>query len=250
MSQPDRIAVRILQQRGTPPDGVTAVHVDLAAFVRDIAKVGRDPALLLLTIRALRQRSGSRIRLADLAWILRARPARICTWLDRLAATGRLVYDRTNGSIEIELPEASPPTWTDIHPPDFPFRFELPTHWFVHVLPRIGRTAFIAYLDLLRRDGRSAPATLTASSLARAMQLRTILQARWLLWRLRRQGLVRLDAAHEALVIVDPAPLSPSARRALRRRRRGMRSWSWWFVLALLALILVTLVLARTALRA
>lgn len=250
MSQPDRISVRILQQRGTPPDGVTTVHVDLPAFMDDIAKVGRDPALLLLTIRALRQRSGSRIHLSDLSWMLRARSTRIRTWLDRLAATARLVYDATNGSIEIELPEASPPTWTDIHPPQFPFRVELPTHWFVHVLPRIGRATFVAYLDLLRRDGMSAPATLTLSSLARAVRLRTTLHARWHLWRLRRHGLIALDAANEALVIVDPPPLSPAARRALRRRRRGMRPWPWWLVLALLAVVLVALVLARTAVSA
>ena len=72
MQQRDRETLRILQRHGTPPDGVTMLRADLGSLVADIARVGRDPALLLLTIRALRQRSGGRVVMGDLVWILRA----------------------------------------------------------------------------------------------------------------------------------------------------------------------------------
>jgi hypothetical protein len=251
MSQPDRIALRVLQQRGTPPDGVTTVRVDLAAFFESLAEVGRDPALLLLTIRALRQRSGATLRLDDLVWVMGARERRIRAWLDRLAAAGQLVYDVTDGVIEIELPEPAPPAWTDVQPPHIPLRFELPTHWFIHVLPRLGRATFTTYLYLLRRDGLTAPATLDLASLARDMQLRTTVHARWHLGRLRRHGLVALDAKVETLVVMDPPPLTAAARRWLRHlRTTGLTPRRLAFaVVLLLAAVIIAIVLVRTASR-
>lgn len=248
MPQPDRIALRVLQQRGTPPDGVTTVHVDLAAFVESLPQIGRDPALLLLTIRALRQRSGATLRLGDLVWVMGARSRRIRTWFDRLAAEGKLVYDVTDGVIEIELPEPTPPTWTDVQPPHIPLRFELPTHWFIHVLPLVGRATFTTYLYLLRRDGLTAPATVDSAALARDTRLRTTVHARWHLWRLRRNGLVALDRKAETLVVLDPPPLSPKARRWLRQlRTTGLTPPRLALAVALVVLVLIAvMVLART----
>jgi len=249
MPQPDRIALRVLQQRGTPPDGVTTVRVDLAALFESLVEVGRDPALLLLTIRALRQRSGATLRLDDLVWVMRARRRRIRAWLDRLAAAGQLVYDVTEGVIEIELPEPMPPTWADVQPPHIPLRFELPTHWFIHVLPRLGRATFTTYLYLLRRDGLTAPATLDVASLTRDTLLRTRLHARWHLWRLRRHGLVALDAKAETLVVMDPPPLTPQGRRWLRHlRTTGLTLRRLVLALAfVLATVIVTMLFVRAA---
>ncbi len=249
MSQRDPISVRVLQQRGTPPDGVTTVRVDLAAFFDMVPQVGRDPALLLLTIRALRQRSGRGMRLDDLTWILGARANRLRAWLDRLAAAGGLIYDARDGTVEIELPEPTAPTWTEIHPPHIPLRFELPTHWFIHVLPRLGRGTFVTYLYLLRRDGLSAPATLTVSSLARDAAFRTTLHARWHLRRLRLHGLIAPDAATESLVVLDPPPLTAAARRWLRQRRMtGMTQQRLVLVLLFITVVMIVAVLlARTA---
>lgn len=238
-----------MRQRGTPPDGLTTVHVDLAAFFDSVADVGRDPALLLLTIRALRQRTGATLRLDDLVWIMGARPKRIRAWLDRLAAEGQLVYDVADDVIEIELPEPPPPTWTDVQPPHIPLRFELPTHWFIHILPRLGRATFTAYLYLLRRDGLTAPATMDLASLAEDATLRTTLHARWHVWRLRRHGLVALDRKTETLVVMDPPPLTSAARRWLRHlRTTGITPRRLVLAVALvLATVIVVVLLVRTA---
>jgi len=250
MQQRDRESVRILQQRGTPPDGVTMLRTDLGAFIEDIAYVGREPALLLLTIRALRQRSGGRVFMDDLVWILGASRRRIRGWLEQLSTAGMLVFDATNGTLDVELPETAPPAWTDVHPPGLSIRHDLPTHWFIHVLPRIGRSAFAAYLYLLHRDGTSAPATLEMAALARELRFRTSVSARWRLRQLRRARLIARDAAHAALIVTDPPPLTASERRVLRRRRkfgRWLTAWTWVAVAALAALIVVALLAISAA---
>lgn len=250
MPQRDRIAIRILRQRGTPQDGVTTLRVDLADFFRAVARVGRDPALLLLTLRALRQRSGGGgVRLHDLRWIMGASPRRLRGWLDQLVAAECLVYDATNGSMDVELPEPTGPAWTDLQPPHIALRHELPTHWFVLVLPRLGRAAFVAYLYLLSRDGIRAPSTLALAALARDAAFRTQLHARWHLRRLRTSGLIVPDVATHALVILDPPPLTPAGRRWLRRRRMGesVPRWMWLALAVVLLVALVLFALSRTA---
>jgi hypothetical protein len=248
MHRPDAIAVRILRQRGAPPDGITTFRTDLAELLRMVGRVGRDPALLLLTVRALRQRSGSSVRLADLAWIMGASPLRIRCWLDRLAAADLVVYDATNGTIDVEVRESGLATFAEVQPPHMLLRYELPTHWFIHVLPRIGRPAFAVYLYLLTRDGTQAPATLLLPLLAHAVGLRTVLHARLSLWRLRRFGLIARDPARSGLVVRDPPPLTPAARRRLRfRRRYGYAVITRWVgrIVVLLALLLAILLLTR-----
>jgi len=219
------------------------LRVDLAAFFGMVARMGRDPALLLLTIRALRQRS-SLLRVHDLAWMLGTSPARLRTWLERLSADGALVYDLANGTIEVEVPVSTPPAWAELQPPHLAIRHELPTHWFIHVLPRIGRTAFVVYLYLLMRDGLRMPSTLSLVALVRAADLRGAIAARWHLWRLRRFGLLRLDTAG-ALVLRDPPPLTPAARWRLRSLRKYGAGVRWLgrvgivLLLLLAALVLV-----------
>ncbi|HYH05618.1 MAG TPA: hypothetical protein VEK11_01035 [Thermoanaerobaculia bacterium] len=245
------MTIRILQQHGTPPDGMTTVRVDLGEFFDHVRRNGRDPALLLLAIRALRQRGGGRLQLSDLAWMLGARPARLRTWLDQLARAGTLVYDSTNGSIDVELPEPDVLTWTDVHPPLLPVRHELPTYWFLHVLPRVGRTGFVVYLYLLHRDGTSAPATLTLPALTRDAALSTTLHAWWHLRRLRRFGLATRDAEHDALIVSDPPPLTANARRWLRRKRHGdmSRPWALAAVVVFTVVLVLTLLIVRTGTR-
>jgi len=223
---------------------------DLPTFFTDVRRVGRDPALLLLTMRALRQRSAGRISTDDLVWILGVGHRRIRRWLEQLSAVGVLVYDATNGTLDVELPEPLVPTWEDAQTPYLPLRHPLPTHWFIHLLPRIGRSAFVAYLYMLHRDGTSAPATLEIRALAEEARFRGVFSARWALWRLRRARLVLPDPAHAALVVTDPPPLTPAERRALRRRRkigRWIPRWTWIALVALAVLVLLLVFVGRTA---
>src|SRR5688572_8794527 len=77
--------IRFLAPHAAAPEGLSIIDVDLAAFFVIVAEVGRDEALLLLLIRALRQRSGSfALRVHDLAWMLRASNRHVVRWLDRL----------------------------------------------------------------------------------------------------------------------------------------------------------------------
>ena len=240
MPQPEHISLRILRQRGMPADGVTMLAADLGAVFRSVEVVGPDAALLLLTIRALRQRSGGRLALRDLEWIMHASPARLSAWLNRLAAGGLLVYDRTNGTIDVEFPEIpSGPVSAESSVVSFAIRHELPTHWFIHVLPRIGRRAYLVYLYLLLCDGKSAPSSFELAVLMRALALRTAFQARWCLWRLARAGLVTREG--RSLVLHDPPPLTSSERRWLRlRRRMGATPLRWlWVAVAVVLLLAV-----------
>jgi hypothetical protein len=239
MPRPERISLRILQKRGMPTDGVTTLAADLGAVFRSLDVVGSDAALLLLTMRALRQRSGGRMALRDLEWIMQASRATVGTWLDRLGANGLLVYDRTNGTIDVEFPEsAALSPSTEAAAPFLPIRHELPTHWFIHVLPRIGRRAFLVYLYLLTCDGRSAPSTVEIWVLARETALPSVLHARWSLWRLTRAGLIRREG--RGMVVHDPPPLTPSERRWLRLRRRiGAAPLRWLWLAAAVVLLLV-----------
>lgn len=222
-----------------PSDGVTMLAADLGAVIRSVEVVGPDAALFLLAIRALRQRGGGRLALRDLQWIMQASPARLIAWLNRLAAVGLLVYDRTNGTIDVEFPEfPSGPVPTEPSALPFPIRHELPTHWFIHVLPRVGRRAYLIYLYLLTCDGMSMPATFAVSELASATGLPSGLHARWYLWRLAHARLVTREG--RGMVVHDPPPLTSSERRWLRlRRRMGTTTIRWLWLAAAVVLLLV-----------
>ena len=89
----DSTRLRFLSPRPDPGEGLTAISADLSAFFLVVRHVGRDEALLLLVVKALRQRTGLlTLRVNDLAWILRVTNRRVIRWLDRLTTTRLVVY--------------------------------------------------------------------------------------------------------------------------------------------------------------
>src|SRR5438132_8558149 len=85
--------LRFLTPRAPMPEGMSVVSVDLAAFFVLVDRLGRDEALLLLTVKALRQRTGLlALQMNDLAWMLRATNRRVTGWLDRLVRHGTVIY--------------------------------------------------------------------------------------------------------------------------------------------------------------
>ncbi|MEO6325774.1 MAG: hypothetical protein ABIQ65_14215, partial [Thermoanaerobaculia bacterium] len=120
-----------------------------------------------------------------------------------------------------------------------------PTHWFVQVLPRVGRTSFLVYLYLLSREGApQAPAGVVVERLAAALGFRGALTVHYHLGRLRRFGLARRSRSGRALIILDPPPLTHWGRFRLQLLRWGFLPLPWrkiWMatlviVIALLAL--------------
>lgn len=198
------------------------MDVDLSAFFALLARIGNDPGLLLLTLRALRQRSRyGGMRLTDLAWVLRASERSVGTWFERLSKEGLLVYEiQTDLGVDAfvveivddETPPARPAT--DAMLPSV--RHALPTHWFAQVLPRLGRVTFLAYLYLLARESAEGPsAALDLQHMARALRLWGARRARHHVLRLHRHGLVGRHP-RRGLVVTDPPPLTRHQRLHLR----------------------------------
>ena len=105
-----------LGRRQEPAEGVATVRVDLPGFFVTLRRVGRDPALLLLTLRALRQRGAlEALRLSDLTWVLRATRGEVLGWLDRLSRERLVVYDRREARdgfvVEIASEPPDPAAW-------------------------------------------------------------------------------------------------------------------------------------------
>src|ERR1043165_8493407 len=89
----DDTRLRFLAPRAPMPEGMSVVPVDLAAFFVLVDRLGRNEALLLLTVKALRQRTGLlALRTNDLAWMLRSTNRRVMRWLDRLVRHRTIVY--------------------------------------------------------------------------------------------------------------------------------------------------------------
>lgn len=236
-----------LGPRAEPPEGITTVRVQLPAFFVIAGRVGRDPGLLLLTLRALRQRSGAEaLRLSDLAWILWTTRGQVLGWLDRLSQARLVVYDTHAGLdpivVEIVADPPDPRAW----PVDGSLvpgpPHELPTHWFVQVLPRVGRVSFLVYLYLLSREGEpQAPAGIVVERAASALGLRCPLTVHYHLGRLQRFGLARRTRSGRSLIVLDPPPLTPWGRFRLQLLRWGFLPLPWRKIL--LAALLVALAL-------
>lgn len=211
----DNTRLRFLTPRAEPAEGVSTVRADLSAFFVIVDTVGRNEALLLLLAKALRQRTGLlALRVNDLAWMLRVSNRRVLRWLDRLVASGHVVYHVEDlwgidtVLVEIVAGGIAP------HHYDRAVHQELPTHWFVQVLPLVGRTTFTVYLYLLWCEPQR-PDTHVAH-LVETVKLRSRRHARWHLRKLERRALLARDREHGSLTVADP----PSPTRAQRLRLR------------------------------
>lgn len=217
--------LRFLTPRAPMPEGVSVVPVDLAAFFVLVERLGRDEALLLLTVKALRQRTGVlALRMNDLAWMLRSTNRRITRWLDRLVRDGAVVYHIEDlWGIDTVMVELIVPPFE--HSPVTSARYEgakhheLPTHWFVQVLPRVGRTTFVVYLYLLARETqRDDDAGFRMQEVVRRAKLWTRLHAGLHLRRLRKHALITRHPSGSGFVLSDPPPPTRWQRLLLRYR--------------------------------
>ncbi len=236
--------VRVLAPHAAPAEGRSVVRTDLAGFFVVVEEVGRDEALLLLLVRALRQRYGfDRVALHDLVWMLRASHGRVRTWLDRLTRHGRVEYvveDRHGNEIVfVEIlreREASP----------FATHHDLPTAWFVQTLPLLGRATFAVFLFVLSRDAHDG--LLRPDDVARAVRLPHRHALRHLR-RLRERGMLMKHPETHLLTLVDPRPLGARDRVRLRLLAlpyfRGVAREITYGLVALLALVALLLFLPR-----
>lgn len=210
--------VYFLGPRSAPVEELSTVSVDLDHLFSIIPIVGRNAAMLYLTIRALRQRAGvTSFQTADLVWMLRARPFRIRLWMQRLAKAGLLVYTMTSGGFsDVLLLELAPRAGGGRE-------HDIPTHWFPHELPRLRRVGFLVYLWVRSHEWGGDVATVAKTRLARDLRLHPF-RARFHLWRLRRVGLVRRE--RREFVVRDPAPLSLPAHAAVRLRELRVIPWT------------------------
>ncbi|MGK2858240.1 MAG: hypothetical protein ACSLFQ_13645 [Thermoanaerobaculia bacterium] len=201
--------------RPEPPEGVSTVRADLSAFFVIVDGVGRNEALLLLLTKALRQRTGLlALRVNDLAWMLRVSNRRVIRWLDRLVETGHVVYHVEDlwgiDTVLVEIVAGG----VEPHRYERSVHQELPTHWFVQVLPLIGRTTFTVYLYLLWCEPHRAMTHV--DHLTETVKLRGRFHARWHLRKLERRVLLTRHPEHGGLVVQDPAPPTRAERLRLR----------------------------------
>jgi hypothetical protein len=211
----DDTRLRFVTPRPEPPEGVSTVRADLSAFFIVVDRVGRNEALLLLLTKALRQRTGLlALRVNDLAWMLRVSNRSVIRWLDRLVKSGHVVYHVEDlwgidtVLVEIVAGDVEP------HRYDRAVHQELPTHWFVQVLPLVGRTTFTVYLYLLWCEPHR-PGT-HIDHLTESVKLFGRSHARWHLRKLERRALLARHPEHGALVVRDPMPPTRSERLRLR----------------------------------
>lgn len=204
--------LRVLAPHPAPNEGRSIVRADLGAFFVVVREVGRDEALLLLLVRALRQRSGfDALALHDLAWMLRASHGRVLSWFDRLTRHGRVEYviEERAGTetvfVEMVRDGADAP---------FATHHDLPTTWFVQTLPLLGSTTFTVFLFVLSRDAHEG--LLRAEDVAQAVRLRHRRHAEQHLDRLKRHGILAVHPETYALTVVDPPPLGIRQRVRLR----------------------------------
>ncbi len=242
----DDTRLRFLTPRPEPPEGLTTVSADLGAFFVVIERVGRNEALLLLVTKALRQRTGlMALKVNDLAWILRVSNRRVVRWLDRLVHHRLVVYQIEDfwgvDTVVVEIVSSERHT----SPYEPAVRLELPTHWFVQVLPLVGRTTFSVYLYLLAREREGA---MHVDHLVETLKLRGRLHARWHLNRLRRRSILRHEGAGAARV-TDPQPPTRSQRLLLRYLSMSfLRRTAWQLagLVLVIALISTLLLLLRS----
>jgi hypothetical protein len=234
----DETRLRFVTPRPEPAEGVSTVRADLSAFFVIVGRVGRNEALLLLLTKALRQRTGLlALRVNDLAWMLRVSNRSVIRWLDRLVRERLVVYHVEDfwgvDTVIVEIVGgmgASNAFERTIHS-------DLPTHWFVQVLPIIGRTTFTVFLYFLwcepqRRETHIDHLVETAALRGRA-------HATFHLRRLDAHGLLVRNPSG-GFIVRDPEPPTRLQRLQLRflavpSLRRSLAH------LAVLAVVLLTI---------
>ncbi len=211
----DNTRLRFVTPRPEPPEGVSTVRADLSAFFIVVDRVGRNEALLLLLTKALRQRTGLlALRVNDLAWMLRVSNRRVIRWLDRLVRSGHVVYHVEDlwgvDTVLVEIVAGG----VEPHHYERTVQQELPTHWFVQVLPLIGRTTFTVYLYLLWCEPHRPETHI--DHLSEMVKLFGRFHARFHLRKLERRGLLTPHPEHGGLIVVDPKPPTRAQRLRLR----------------------------------
>jgi hypothetical protein len=197
-----------------PAEGLATVKTDLTAFFVIVGRVGRDEALLLLLTKALRQRTGLlALRVNDLAWMLRVSNRRVIRWLDRLVRERLVVYHVEDfwgvDTVIVEIVGGI------VAPSSFErtIHSDLPTHWFVQVLPIIGRTTFTVFLYFLWCEPQRAETHI--DHLVETVALRGRAHAHFHLRRLHAHGLLMPNVSG-GFVVRDPEPPTRLQRLQLR----------------------------------
>jgi hypothetical protein len=247
--RPSRI--RIARASTEAPIGLSTLTVDLGTFLATAREIGFDPGLLLLTMRALALRSGGAVPLQEVGWVLGAQTPEILRWLVALEGSGLCVWQAHGATVSLEI--ASTETERTLFGPDDApgVLHRIPTHWFVRMLPLVGRRAFLTYLYLRSRErlaGLTAPLTIGMIARSSGQSPR---EAERSLRVLQRRGLSASAGGHGRFILTDPPPLSAVERTYLRwlasgaipPTRAGRVRLLLWFVLplALVAGVALTL---------
>ncbi|HET8797633.1 MAG TPA: hypothetical protein VFO89_08100 [Thermoanaerobaculia bacterium] len=233
--------------RGAPPEGLIVIATDLAAFFALVQRLGRNEALVLLLIRALRARNGLlEIRVNDLAWMLRTSNRKVIRWLDRLVRHEIVIYTVQDfwgvDVVKVEIvPQAAESR--------FERRVEqqLPTHWFPTYLPLYGRVTFTVMLYFVWCEIDRAMTHV--DHLAASARLRGRLHAVWHLRRLRNRG-VLVHGREGVLIFRDPPPPTDFQRLLLRylaipHLRRSLAHVGWLLLGVLAVCVALYVVLGR-----
>ncbi|HKO57770.1 MAG TPA: hypothetical protein VJ276_18020 [Thermoanaerobaculia bacterium] len=233
-NDPDATRIYFLAPRSAAAEGIVTVPVDFAHLFSLIPRVGRNATMLYVTLRALRQTAGmGSFKVDDLVWLLRARPWRIWWWMHKLSKERLLVYRLANGYFTdvLVFQVAARPTMGR--------EYDVPAHWFEHVLPLHSRTRFLVYLYVRSHEWGGDIASVSEERMIRDLRL-PALRLRWHIWRLHRAGLVvRARGEH---VVRDPEPASIVEHGEVRLRELNILGWPM-FRLGLAVLIAVACLL-------
>jgi hypothetical protein len=214
----DSTRLQFLVPGREPPEGLVLMKADLTRFFALVADVGRDEALLLLTIRAFRIRDNLLdVSVNDLAVALRTSNRRVIRWLDRLVAHRLVVYNLKSlplvqATIDRARVEFIGPSVADLF--DYRVHQELPTHLFESFLPLRGRVTFTVYLYVLWSEVERP--YLDLDHLVETVRLRGRLHGALHVRRLRRSGLLVLHPEGDGLIVRDPSPPTKFERLLLR----------------------------------
>lgn len=234
----DNTRLRFVTPRPEPAEGVSTVRADLSAFFVIVGRVGRNEALLLLLTKALRQRTGLlALRVNDLAWMLRVSNRHVIHWLDRLVRERLVVYHVEDfwgvDTVIVEIVGgigASGSFERTIHS-------DLPTHWFVQVLPIVGRTTFTVFLYFLWCEPQRSETHI--DHLVDTAALRGRAHATFHLRRLHAHGLLVRNPSG-GFIVRDPEP--PTRLQRLQLRFLAVPTLRRSLVhLAVLAVVLLTI---------